>query len=290
VPFGRRVFEELGPHNALRFNPGQVAIKIQEYTTWRLESVVALFLRYCTEATASEKPLSIGTFGSTHYGLALPTSDIDVVIITAPGRDGAQMLERVKADAAALAKQTGDGGSFSAVARTVPERTQTLRLKYRSLCIDLTSVPISRASNKAVASTDMLKFMLEQRGGGQTALVQSILVFKLLMHHLEASQWHERARGQKFKAISISFFALAVLDQLPELVAGSAIDTNLLVLIKSFATFPFRQLQVNIDKDGKTAILRKTLSADVVVFLGVQDSNSTLNVTHAHVYACQKNC
>ena len=296
VLVGREIYEEVVTRtesavlNFVAASATQVACEIQEYTTWRVQEVVVPFLRYCAQVTASDKPLSIGMFGSTHYGLPLPTSDIDVVIITAPGRDRLQMLERVREDAAQRAKQYCDGGSFSAVERTIPKQTHTLQLKYRSLWIDLLPVAISRASERSVAATDMLKFMLEQRRR-RTGLPQSILVFKLLMHHLEVIQWHKCARGMKFKAISLSYFALAVLDQMPELdqsVAASAIGINLLVLITTFARFPFRELQVNISKDGSTRIVPKTLSADVVVFVGVQDSNSAFNVRHEHVDACQK--
>ena len=296
VPFTRKVFEYVQTRKVftrwVADSATNVANEIQQHITWRLGTVVEPFLRYCAQATASERPLEIGTFGSTHYGLALPTSDIDVVIITAAGRNGVQMLERVKEHAAALAKQAGPEGCFSQVKATIPPQTQTLQLKYRSVWVDVRSLAISRASDKPVASTDLLKYMLEQRSN-RPALAQSILVFKLVMHHLEVIQWHTSARGQKFKAISISFFALAVLDQMPELgpsVVGSAIGLNLLVLIKSFAEFDFRRHQVNISKDGSTSILPKTMSAEVVVYVGAQESNSTFNVRHDHVDACQKKC
>ena len=296
VLVGREIYQEVVTTtksallNSVAASATKVAGCIQDYSDWRVQHVVVPFLRYCTEVTASDKPVSIGTFGSTHYGLPLPTSDIDAVIITAAGRNGLQMLERLREDAAQRAKQYSDGGCFSAVERTIPKQTHTLQLKYRSLWIDVVSVPISRASERSVAATDLLKLMLEQRWR-RTGLAQSILVFKLLMHHLEVIQWHKYTRGMKFKAISISYFALAVLDQMPELdqsMDASAIGINLLVLITTFARFPFRELQVNISKDGSTRIVPKTLSADVVVFVGAQDSNSAFNVRHEHVDACQK--
>ena len=73
-----------------------------------------------------------------------------------------------------------------------------------------------RASDGANRSTDMLKHLIEHRCQHETLTfepkLQAILIFKSICHHLDITQHHMAPRGPKFKAIALSYWAVAVCD------------------------------------------------------------------------------
>jgi hypothetical protein len=180
-------------------------------------------------------------------------------------------------------------GCFFAVAQEIHSSTMTWQMMFRSVSFDILGIHASRAAHRSVSSSDLLKLMMDQRKG-QPGLLVGVMMFNLLAYHLNFVQRQLTSLGTKFKSITLVFFALAIFDQMPRPLpeaAGSVAGVVLLVLIRAFATFPWRDLEVNIRKDGSTCISKKTLSAEVILFLDVQDGNSTYNVMHEHVDSCQ---
>ena len=94
--------------------------------------------------------------------------------------------------------------ALPAVASTIPPSTNTLQVKYRGIAVDISPTKAARSSKAAVVSTDMLKYMLEQRDG-KPGFRQSLRLFKFIAHHLRISAWHGKGKKDKFKAIALSF-------------------------------------------------------------------------------------
>ena len=269
----------------------KVFAAVQEFTDWRFDQVVSPCAEWCGEVL-KVFPSTVTLFGSTHYGLPLASSDVDMCIVFPAGRKiQAALTPLMDAAREAASKTYGwPPGCFSAVALEIPDRTWTLQLKYRSVSVDIMGTHVARSSEGSVRATDLLKFMMEQRRE-RPGFVEAVLMFKLIAHHLRFVQWHLESRGPQFKAISLVYFGLAILDHLPPPLANAAASdagVQLLVLVRAFATFPWHTLQVGVGKDGSTRITKKTLSAEVVVLLDIQSGNSTYNVGHEHVNRCQE--
>ena len=283
---------------------------LRKYVELRFATVLAPFKRWIEETVKENPPLSVDFFGSATYQLALATSDYDIVLVLQAGRNGIDTLSDIWEGA----KQDG---RFTRVLATF-KRTSTLQMKFCDVWVDVTYAKVSRSANSACATSDLLKLMMEQRSH-KAGFVLGVLTFKLLAHHLNFLHKHMKAKGEKFKAITLCFWAVAVFDRLPQGAADSAADphgaidsaadpqgaadsaadrfasdwldsaaaeTLLQNLLTAFKTFSWSKLQVFVAKDGTTRITEKTMSADVVVFLEAPDSNSGANVTLQHVQAC----
>ena len=262
---------------------------LRAFTDWRVYTVMVPFVQWVEKALEHNPPLSVGFFGSSTYSLALPSSDFDVVVVLQAGRNGKETLhhlyEKAKAD--------------SRFTRVSPAHTSTLQIKFRAVWVDCKTVKVSRSADSACFSTDMCKLMMDQRAKKE-GFVLGVLSFKLLAHHLNFLHKHMKTKGALFKAIALSFWAIAVFDALPQGAAGSAADrfgfdeaadsaaaeTLLHRLISAFKEFDWKKLQVFVARDGTTRITEKTMTADVVVFLEATDQNSAANVTHEHVRTC----
>ena len=259
--------------------------QLDEFEAWRLQEVIGPCIEWVQFYSAGWAPKSISTFGSSCYGLPLPSSDFDICVTLPVGRSDKEMLLHCQAAAKMLAAR-GEMETFSAVASAIPPSTNTLQLKYRGIPVDIFPTKEARSTKAAVVSTDMLKYMLEQRDG-KPGFRQSIRLFKLIAHHLKIIAWHGKGRGDKFKAIALSFFCVAMLDGLPAVsdeVVGSAAANYLMVLIAAFLGFRFDMLQVFVGKDGSTRVEKKTYTCVAVnVYVEGQGSNVCSNVSAEHV-------
>ncbi|MCS5657143.1 MAG: nucleotidyltransferase domain-containing protein [Dehalococcoidia bacterium] len=262
----------------------EVCHEIRDYSAWRFAQVVRPCLRWCTTMSHEWKPISVGVFGSHHYDLALPSSDCDVVIVLAPPHDTLDVLNLMMRTASGWCNTAG--GCFSCVAKGI--KMGTLKFKYRSVWMDIIAVKTSRSTERSVTATDLLKGMLEARAVRE-GFVESILAFKLIAHHLRFIQWHSEARGEQFKAITLCFFAVAVLDQAPPSpVAASVAGVLLFAILRAFRSFDWERQQISVGVDGKTRIVKKHRWASAVcVYLDIQRNNSAYNVTMAHVQQCR---
>ena len=132
--------------------------------------------------------------------------------------------------------------------------------------------------------------MLEERRAVVGA-VEAVHAFKLLAHHLHLCQHHMEHRRAQFKAISLCFFACAIIDYVRALsgdVAASAAGTYLLTIIEAFRLFDWRTLMVRVTMEGRTLIIKKQSSeVEVSIYLESQRGESTHNVTASNVKLCR---
>ena len=142
-----------------------------------------------------------GFFGSKCYHLELCSSDVDVVVILAPGQNCKrwldQLRERVKASEEFTSKKKG----------LVWDTFQT---EFLGVPVDIKVIKNSRASDFACRSTDTLRFMIDKRMKHQgypfRLKLRAIHIFKLVCHHLHVVQHHWKNSDSKFKVASLSFW------------------------------------------------------------------------------------
>ena len=94
--------------------------------------------------------------------------------------------------------------------------------------------------------------MIEQRMMKEEFLklkLPAILIFKLLCHHLHVVQHHWKARGGKFKAVTLCFWALLVLDGFDA--EGKQVGDFILALCHTFCAFEWRCLMVVVSAAGQ---------------------------------------
>ena len=65
----------------------EVFAAVRELTDWRFDEVVSPCVEWCLEQVREASPRSVSIFGSTHYGLPLPSSDFDVCLVLQVGRN-----------------------------------------------------------------------------------------------------------------------------------------------------------------------------------------------------------
>ena len=184
----------------------KVCATLQEFTSWRYEQVAFPCMRWCFDQAAEAKPTHVSSFGSTHYWLALPSSDVDVCLVFQAGRNIKAAL-KLLVDAALSRNGKTSGqtpGCFFDVALEIPNSTMTWQMRFRSVNFDILGVHASRAAHRSVRSSDLMKLMMDQRKG-QPGLLVGVMIFKLLAHRLNFVQRHYTSRGQKFKAIALVF-------------------------------------------------------------------------------------
>ena len=109
---------------------------------------------------AGFKILSCSTFGSHCYGLELGTSDVDIAVVLAPGQNKERFVEEFRALSIASPKFT---------CRRRCQRDDCHQTEFQGLPVDVKPIKETRASDSACRSTDMLKFLIEQRSGGAIA-------------------------------------------------------------------------------------------------------------------------
>ena len=228
---------------------------LREHRDWRLKNVISPCLAWCRDKAEAWDPIEVGVFGSTQYGLCLASSDFDIALVVRPGCDWLRMLKH-------LLKVATRDSRTTCHTKEVAEGMRTLKLEFFGICVDIQSVRASRSADTACCSTDLLKLMLEERRAVVGA-VEAVHAFKLLAHHLHLCQHHMEHRRAQFKAISLCFFACAIIDYVRPLsgdVAASAAGTYLLTIIEAFRLFDWRTLMVRVTMEGRTLIIKKQLA------------------------------
>ena len=110
----------------------------------------------------------------------------------------------------------------------------------------------------------------------------AVLAFKLVCHHQEISHWHTKPRHDKFKAISIDFFAFAVLDAWktqPRKQWGLGVDLE--VIARSFLASDWTKKAIVALVDGTTRVVERVPNAsdDINIWVGATQTNSAANVS-----------
>ena len=108
-----------------------------------------------------------------------------------------------------------------------------------------------------------MKFMIEQRMLKEQDVflkhkLPAILIFKMLCHHLHVVQHHWKPRGAKFKAVTLCFWALLVLDGIDA--EGKHVGDFILALCHMFLTFEWRRFKVVVSAAGQISVAEKGTS------------------------------
>ena len=192
---------------------------------------------------------SCETFGSHCYGLGLPTSDVDIAAILPWGSNDQVFLDKLRELANA------EGSPFTDEGKCLI--TDCHQAEFRGLAVDIKPMNI-RKYDFACQSTDRLKSLIEMRSNSESfkPKLQAIHIFKLVCHFLEITQHHWTARAGKFKAIALSYWAVAVCDTMePDISAGKAIN----LLCHAFKEFDRMKWRVAVSAAGAVSICRKMM-------------------------------
>ena len=200
---------QLGPFDAqqalaLAASAGDALAQIRANTTALQDGVIDPFIRYWQERLSLTYVKEIGQFGSRSYGLALATSDFDIVCNLQPGASRKQYFDTVLRTIAA-----DTSGAWTRTQTKV--RTDTVQCKWMGVWVDFKASHGGRSKDCACVSTDLMKAVVNQH---QQSQVGAVHTFKLLCHDLNIIQHHMKPRGQKFKAIALCFFCFCCLGRL----------------------------------------------------------------------------
>ena len=215
------------------------------------------------------------TFGSYSYQCHLPCSDIDIVVILGPGQSPPKFLCR-------LATWVASGGPFTAQRRY--NQDDCLQTEFMHMPVDIKPIKHSRTSDLMCRSTDCLRHMIAQRQCREPDFEkkhQAIIIFKLLCHYLHVVQHHGQERHGSFKSITLCYWALAVLEGMP--CAGKEVGDVVFILCQKFCAFRWRHWQVTASVAGDIRVRQREQDLTGVVCIMFDKSNSTTNVTEAHL-------
>ena len=220
----------------------------------------------------------VEVFGSTCYHLELCTSDVDVVAILAPGQNITKWLDqlRIRHDTCT---------SFN-VTRGY-QRKDCLQASYMGMLVHIKPVKGRRKTDAACRSSDSLRFLIEQRimqnhGGYLHLKLRALLIFKLLVHHFHIVQHNWKESGGKFNVVSLSFWAVHVLDNF--VCDSNDLGDFIFALCVNFLTFEWRHLKVAVSAANQISVEPKgNIRAAIAIMLDGGKVNSTQNVTYAHL-------
>ena len=133
--------------------------------------------------------------------------------------------------------------------------------------MDLSVCLNSRAEHTDI--TDLLKSMLDNR---KPEVSKACRAWKLLIYYQNICARHQKGRKGKFKSITLSFFAVAILDQVFQLRPNTSAAVALQEIANAFLTFEFEKDKITVHTDGSTEVVAKTDACgdDVISWLDVQ--------------------
>ena len=99
----------------------RVVAVLSEHRAWRLKNVISPCLAWCHDNAKAWDPIEVDVFGSTQYGLCLPSSDFDIAIVGRPGCEWSRMLKHL------LEVATRDSRA-TCLSKEVAEDVRTLKL------------------------------------------------------------------------------------------------------------------------------------------------------------------
>ena len=190
---------QLGPFDAqqalaLAASAGDALAQIRANTTALQDGVIDPFIRYWRARLSQTFVREIGQFGSRSYGLALATSDFDIVCNLQPGASRKAHFDTVHQHI-----EEDVSGSWTRKQKHVRPGTDTMQCKWMGVWVDFKACYSERHRDFACQSTDLMQVVVEHREQSQ---VDAVHAFKLLCHDLNIIQHHMQARAQTFKAIA----------------------------------------------------------------------------------------
>ena len=149
-----------------------------------------------------------------------------------------------------------DDPQFTKVPSEQALKWDTLQFKFRGVWVDLKGVHTDKHADRAFLSSQCLKHALESKSQGYRDI---ILAFKLILHHKKCTHWHGKRRGSTPKAIIMTFWAIAKLDDIIRMAGGretTSMDSSNTVfrlldqLIEQLAIFDWRGQLVHVSTKG----------------------------------------
>ena len=252
-------------------------MQIQNYLQWEREAVIEPCKTWVRSLFTHAQVTDVSEFGSRDYRLGLPATDFDILFNTASGGNWKDMLRH-------LAKAAKSDPRFTGC-RRLHLPMKTFNCKFFSVHADI-KVTVGWAADNATKSTDLLRILLESR---VEVVLQACRAWKLLMYHLRLCARHLEGKLEQFKSITLTYFAVAVIDRMLATNSGTSAASALLGVVNAFMTFGFDQHQVHVSDNGLTSITQKSdvCRDDVVIWLDVQEGNCTDNVDAANVAKCK---
>ena len=178
---------------------------------------------------------SVELFGSKCYHLQLCSSDADIIVILPPGKNSKSWLDQLCGRIEASRSFTSNIKRYA--------RFDCAQTEFLGVPVDIKVIKNNRARDGACRSTDILTFMIETRfevhdrravdDHGFHKKHVAILIFKLLCHSLNVIG---TTRAGKFKAVTICYWAVAMLDFIP-LASDVTVADFISSLCNMFLTF-----------------------------------------------------
>ena len=218
---------------------------------------------------------AVEIFGSRCYHLELCSSDTDIVVILGPGQNVKTWLNQLR-------RRSDSDPAFKG------ERFQmsdTLQTTYMRVPVDIKAVKLNRTSDGACRSSDSLKHLIDRRIANQEdcgrVMLRAILIFKLVLHYLGVVQRHWKGSGANFKAISLSFWAVLVLDNSE---GCFTVGDYVYTLCQNFVDYDWKRYQLVVSAAGQMSVSwKQDLTAVVCIMTDDGKVNSSQNVTVAHL-------
>ena len=234
----------------------------QEVIQDRIQSCRSWILRNMSDF----KILSVEVFGSACYHLELCTSDIDMAVILDKGCNISSFLKQLRA-------RCIKSPSFDADRKTI--RRDCLMQSYMGMHVDIKPIRVSRENDQGCRTSDELRALIEQRMmHHQESKLQAIVIFKLLVHHLKIVQHHFGPRHHKFKAVSLSIWAVLVLDGMPW--ENHGVGDFVHALCQNFVDFDWQGMKVVVSGANNISLQPK---GDTLGTVCIMCENGTLNST-----------
>lgn len=216
--------------------------------------------------------MQYGAFGSAYYGLALGSSDIDLLVFVPLGHD----WKAIKGEVAEIAR---DNDEFSRVDKQL--RGDTLHFKFRGVWVDLRFCIETRPKDVACRSTDCFRSIMVSKSQNFREI---ILAFKLILHDNKCIRRKDSKTPQSElpRGMAMMCWAVAHLEEIsqgdafsdPNAAAASAsvCFAKLSALLWEFVDFQWSRFGILVTEAGqcsKVSRLRSS-SAPIQVIMEVQ--------------------
>ena len=128
----------------------------------------------------------VNAFGGHHYFLALLSSDMNVVILMKAGCNGNSLLD-------VLLPKPRESNQSTAVPAKAKVRGVTIQCKFRKQYVDIKVVSCSRAADRAIPATDVMKLVYLQVLEHNRSAALALMLFKLQMVNMGFTHIHGKA-------------------------------------------------------------------------------------------------
>ena len=213
-----------------------------------------------------ESILDYEAFGSVSYGLALGSSDIDLVMHGQPGHN----LLTIWQEVAYIARRSPQFSDFPRD-EDIDSWYDTIQFMFRGVWVDLKCCKLHRTQDRALRSSSCMRRAMASKS---QSFCDIVLAFKLILHHHNLIRHHKKKnQGGLPKGIAMACFAIAVLSIPhnvrrwgldegildPNAAAVSATDGYLLLggLLREFADFQWKDTAIFVTDEGACSMMPK---------------------------------